>query len=370
MRGKTNTITINGRTYDAATGRAVSASHATPKTKPVKRVRSGGHVIPVTVIKPSATLAATPTKATPTVASRIKPSRPQTEMNSHAKRHIERSQTLMRSIVKKPSVAKPAHAVAGTTTQPKPIIVQSGGAHHREERAKMLSKSSHISKFAHGSSITKVNAHVPVAAAPKVAKAKSYDIANTPPTPIVIPDNKPLRELHRDLFETAMQNSTSHTAKKHVIHKRRHKAARLTVAAASLLLLVGFFAYQNAPNLALKRASSTIGFTASVPGYQPNGFRRSGPVQYQPGKVTISFRSNSDSRAYTLTQASSSVDDQTIRSRFLKGQSYQTLNADGQTSYLYGADNLTWVRNGIWYTIEGDSALSKDQLLNIASSLF
>lgn len=364
MRGKTNTITINGRIYDAATGKAVSTPHATVVT-PLrsKHTKSAGHRIPVSVIKPSTTPAPTPSTTPAKKAAR-------THASENAARHAERSQTLMRHVVKKPSTTKAAHAVAASTAQPGRIIVQNGSVRQREERAKILNKSSHISKFAPGSSITKVTAHVPVAAAPKVTKAKTYDIANTPPTPIVIPANKPLRELHRDLFETAMHNSNSHTAKKHVIHKRRHKAARLTVAAASLLLLVGFFAYQNAPNLALKRASSTIGFTASIPTYQPSGFRRSGPVQYQPGKVTISFRSNSDSRAYTITQASSSVNDQTIRSRFLKDQNYQTLTANGQTSYLYGADNLTWVRNGIWYTIDGDSALSKDQLLNIASSLF
>ncbi len=364
MRGKTNTITINGRIYDAATGKAVGTPHVTVvKSRPTKHSKSASHRIPVSVIKPSASSVPASTAIPAQKATR-------THTSENAARHAERSQTLMRHVVKKPSSTKATHAIAAGTSQPGRIIVQNGAVQQREERAKILNKSNHISKFASGSSITKVTAHVPVAAAPKASKSSAYDIANTPPTPIVIPANKPLRELHRDLFETAMHNSTSHTAKKHVIHKRRHKAARLAVAAASLLLLVGFFAYQNAPNLALKRASSTIGFTANVPTYQPSGFRRSGPVQYQPGKVTISFRSNSDSRAYTLTQASSSIDDQTIRNRFLKGQDYQTITANGQTSYLYGADNLTWTRNGIWYTIDGDSALSKDQLLNIASSLF
>lgn len=363
MRVKTNTITINGRTYDATTGEVIGGSAVVAPTKATKPAQVSdkratiAHKIPVT-----------DQSSKPPTPRIDRTTQKQSEANSHAKRHIERSQTLMRHIVKKPSTTKPTHAVAGSTSQPDRIVIKNGKAQKREERAKILSKSKHVSKFASQGAVKRVTAHVPVAAAPVARTNRNYDISNTPPTPIVIPDDKPLRELHKDLFETAIQNATSHTAKKHPIRRKHRKASRLTISAASLLLLVGFFVHQNAPNIALKRASSTIGFTAGVPSYQPGGFRR-GAVEYEPGKVTIDFRSNSDTRGYTITQLSSDITDQAIQTRFLKGQSYQAIAHNGQTSYLYGSDNLTWVRNGIWYTIEGDSSLSKDQLLNIASSL-
>lgn len=361
MRGKTNTITINGRTYDAATGKAVGG-HA-PKTP-----SSSTHKIAVTDASSD-----TPSKSSVSVpvvsassSSSPKKAVHERQATEHARR-IERSQTLMRHVVKKPQ--KSAHAIASTTAQPKRIVIENGKAHATSESPKVYTKSAHISKFAPASNVTKVTTHVPVTPAPAERATKRYDIANTPPAPRVIPDNKPLKELHRDLFETAIQNATSHTAKKHPIHKKHRRAARLTVSAASLLLLVAFFAIQNAPNLALKRASSTIGFTASIPGYHPSGFRTAGPVQYAPGRVTINFRSNSDDRAYTVTQVASNFTEQTLRSRFLTGQSYETVQNGKSVGFLYGNANYTWVRNGIWYNIEGDSRLSKDQLLRIASSL-
>jgi hypothetical protein len=375
MRAKTNTITINGRAYDASTGLPVT-SHTKTATKPI------GHQ-PM-VIRP--TVEATPAKS-PTVraASKSVPAahkisvvdrsdQTATKGRGHhitvrvAGRQPQRSHTLMRKTVKKPSVRRVTHGVSGLAAQPPKTVFRKGGVAVRQERALSYHKSELVHKFAPRPAVNKVTAHIPVTPAPAHKTTASYDISNVPPTPVVQSD-KPLREVHRDLFENAMHTATSHTAKMHPVPKHHRKAARLALGAASLVLLVAFFAYQNAPNIALKRASSTIGFTASTPGYRPSGFR-SGPVQYEPGKVTISFHSNSDSRAYTVTQATTYFDNQSLQKDFLKGQTYETVQNNGQASFLYGNANLTWVRNGIWYNIQGDSQLSRDQLFRVASSLF
>lgn len=364
MRAKTNTITINGRTYDTITG------------KPVDGVKK--HVVrnAETVVTPTkpVDLPPKPKKISISVSDSPKPIKLKASTASvHVVgRHPERSTTLMRHAVKKPIKVHKKLIVSGLTTQPKSVIVQGGSAHTKEHGANQYSRSSHISKFANGSPITKRTAHIPVTQPPVKVLATSrhdYDIDNIPPAPHV---SKPatLREQHRDLFETAIEQSTSHSAKKHTVHKRGRKAARLALGAASLTLLVAFFAYQSVPNMALKRASSTIGFTASVPSYRPSGFRENGPVQYSSGKVTIDFRSNSDSRAYTVTQATAYTNDYTLRSDYLNNRPFEPVSMLGQTGYFYGNANLTWVRNGIWYNIQGDSQLSRDQLIHVASSLF
>lgn len=368
MRAKTNTITINGRTYNIATGQSVDGHH------------SGRHseVIKPTVVAPTRKHATPLKSATPKPTSKKIRITDQSEKSTSGGQHIvvrvggrqpERSKTLMRRAVKKPDQKHSAHAVASLVKQPEHLVFHKGVARERQARATTHTKSELVHKFAPRNTISRVTAHVPVAPAPEhVSQKAAYDISNTPPTPLV-EDSRPLREVHRDLFDQAIQTATSHTAKKHASPKKHRRAARFALGAASLVVLAVFFAYQNAPNFALKRASSTIGFTASMPGYRPSGFR-TGPVQYEPGKVTIDFRSNSDSRAYTITQSTAYFNTQALQNNYLKGKSYETVQNGGQVSFLYGNANLTWVRNGIWYNIQGDSQLSRDQLLRVANSLF
>lgn len=401
MKGKTNTIIINGRVYNAVTGLPVDGHVVSPSSITTSRASAptaSSHVVKSkstpTTHKPAHKIIVNDTSSP--VATAVQKRSSTSRQPQAAKRHPERAQTLMRHLVKKPSRSTSVrHAVSTPLDSQQKnhgtkIIVHKASAKAITLKASSV-KSSQISRFTPSTNVTKRTAHLPVATAPHHVKKQTshklvathasaapaaaphsahYNIAHTPPAPVVIPDNQPLRALHRDLFETAMQASHSHEAPKHKkTHSKHRRAARFTLAASSLMLLIAFFAYQNAPNLALKRASSTIGFTASLPTYRPSGFRMAGGVQYQPGKVVVSFRSNSDTRAYNVTQVTSSITDDTLRQRFLKGQNYEQINANGQTAYMYGSDNLTWIRNGIWYTIDGDSDLSKDQLVRVASSL-
>jgi hypothetical protein len=179
----------------------------------------------------------------------------------------------------------------------------------------------------------------------------------------------PLREIHKDLFETAIQKADTHKTKKLRARHSSRRIIRLGASALTVVALLAFFAYQNIPNLALKRASGTIGFNARIPGYQPAGFGLSGPVNYERGRVTINFKSNSDSRAYTITQLATHNTDQSLINTFLRNRTYQTVNVNQQTGFVYDGSNMTWIRNGVWYNIEGSSFLSADQLVHIASSL-
>ncbi len=385
MKTKTNTITINGRTYDAVTGKPLHGQtvFAPQSTNDTPR-KSTPHQKVSTITKPQTVRRETqaPKKISVTHVGSSEQVATRRSV-AVAARPLDKSHTLMRQAVKKPGTARTIRtAVASPLAASPKIIIHKGKVSAKTPHVTTYSKSSQISRFGQRSAITKKTANIPVQPAPahihhkasttQTARTSRYDIANTPPavTHHATSQQKTLRETHRDLFESAMTTATSH--QKPAVHlKRKHRrAARLALSAASLALLIGFFAYQNAPNIALKRASSTVGFTASVPGYRPSGFHMANTVQYSPGKVTIDFRSNSDSRSYRITQVSADMTDNTLRSKLLKGQPYEQVNTSGQTAYLYGADNLTWVRNGIWYTIDGDSELSKDQLLRVASSLF
>lgn len=108
---------------------------------------------------------------------------------------------------------------------------------------------------------------------------------------------------------------------------------------------------------------------ASLPAYRPSGFSLSRRIQADPGRIVLSFQSNSDDRSFTVTQVSSNWNSQTLADSFLTGKQSQRLQqSNGKTVYIYDGSNATWVDGGIWYRIEGKSMLNTSQLLQLADS--
>lgn len=288
----------------------------------------------------------------------------------------ERAKTLSRTVVKKPASTKRPKAVTGVASQPTRIVVHDKGQQSPKAQPKII-RSNRITKFSHPSVSVVHKANVPIAPAPKQVAAratvrKAYDIADTPPvshrrsTSTVTAQRTAKSE---NIFETALQSATSHKTTHTVVAKRR--LGRLSIAGLSVLILAVFFTYQNAPRIALHRAQSTIGFEASIPGYHPAGFSRVGPVQYQKGMVVINFQSNSDDRQYTITQAATALDNSKLADTYLKsnGKQFETTSVAGKTIYIYENSRATWINQGVWYTIDGNAHLGKDQLTNIIASI-
>jgi hypothetical protein len=121
----------------------------------------------------------------------------------------------------------------------------------------------------------------------------------------------------------------------------------------------------------MRVASTRAGFAAEMPGYKPAGFSFKGPIAYQAGRVSVTFKSNTDDRQFTLTQSSSNWNSDALLANYVASEKkqYQTYLDKGRTLYIYDNSNASWVDNGIWYQIEGDSSLTTDQLIRIASSL-
>lgn len=135
------------------------------------------------------------------------------------------------------------------------------------------------------------------------------------------------------------------------------------------MLIVGVVAYFNVPALSMRMASTRAGFQAKLPGYSPLGFSF-GNLSYGPGNVTVSYKSD-DSHKFDITQRTSDWDSQALLSNFVASanKAYQTYERAGRTIYFFGNNTATWVDNGVWYTVNGNNSLSKNQLLDLASSL-
>lgn len=186
------------------------------------------------------------------------------------------------------------------------------------------------------------------------------------------------------LLERAVNDANSHQLpklnKKELRAKhgpKHHKkmpghGAAIALISVMGLLVIGYGIYVNMPNVMVKVASVRAGFSAVMPGYRPSGYTLAS-VAYQPSTVSFNFLSNTDSsRKFNLIEHSSNWDSATLVSSVIiptEGSNYQELTVSGQSVYLYGNNQAAWVSNGILYQVNGNNALSTNQMLKLATTL-
>lgn len=360
-------IELNGQQYDALTGKIVVASPTkTSPPKSAKALKNAPKHVDGFVRRPG-NIGADPRHAAPaTKAVHQQPAK---------------SQTLMRTAVKKP-VNKKIHAKATPATTPKqsspdaPNSYVSSIKPGRAIRAVHIGQSSLISKFGKSAPSIK-NEVVPVKPAPAhIAKPAA---SKPKPTTHETQPAKPKKS--SDPFHKAIENAVSHDQPKAKKPRVHHKIARTLHVSPRLVSFVGvsvlalgisgFLAYQNLPELAMRVASTRAGLNASLPSYQPAGFSMAGPIKYEPGTVTVNYKSNSDDRTFNVTQKNSSWNSETLLENYVSPtkEPYQTFQANGRTIYIYEGNKATWVDGGVWYNVDGETNLNSDQLLRIAESL-
>lgn len=295
----------------------------------------------------------------------------------HTKKQVQKSSTLMRKAVKKPDVTQKTvqKNVAGITKS------QLGTHPRRAAMASSSQKSPHIQKYGDVSQRTSVRMSK-IAELPVKEPVVSESVQHATRTPETTRQTTTKNAAHA-IIDSALHNAQSHNQPLHPDHepkkKRLHhkfgvskKVMQFATGGLAALLLVGFFALQNVPNLSMRVAAARSGVNSSMPGYTPSGFAYSGPINYSDGVVTVSFNSTSDEREYSITQQKSSWNSDTLLNEFVatSTEQYQTyLDGRGRTLYIYNKNNATWVQDGVWYKVEGDSKLTTDQLARLAASM-
>lgn len=377
--GKQNFIVINGKRYDALTGQLVATDQHSKQPE----------VITEEIVSPG-TIQATTGKAVDGFVRGSKNSR--TAHNARQVRHMQkqpqRSQTLMRGIVTKPS-PKTGTKKASVHGILKPKL---GISPRRAAVAKEVVKSPQIQKYGHNdvrSSVVRRNSSRPVQPEPPhhaagvPAQAKEHQSSHSNHDR---PRHKNSAAAKQKLIESALASARSHeepvifvprkakTSRTHKFLRRlgiSKRAAAFSSGVLAIVLLTGFYALHNVPNLSMRLAASRAGFDARLPGYKPAGFSFKGPIGYQSGMVTVAFRSNSDSREYKLIQNDTNWNSDALLANFVVdgGKDYQTYLDRGRTLYIYDGSNATWIDDGIWYRVEGNSGMTTDQLIRIASSI-
>lgn len=329
----------------------------------------------------------------PAMSDVIKPKRTPTRASTNSKQVHKgplKGKTLMRSAVKRPDISAAIPDAPKVSTRATPLEGPRTAFHsHNEDirikRAHQVKQSSLISRFG---DIMNTPVRMPVLGASANGDKKrlihQMDVVAAPKHHAATPQalSHPVKKsAGNSLAEKGLRAASSHTenkAKKQRLHHRigrrlglKPRAAGIGAGSLALLLLGGFVAYQNVPNLAVRYASMKAGVNASLPGYQPAGFAINDRVQYSPGEVAVAYKANADDRNYTLTQKNSAWNNESLKDYLTttSGQEPQSFPENGKTIYLYGDSDATWVDGGVLYKISGDSSLNTDQLIKIASSL-
>jgi hypothetical protein len=264
--------------------------------------------------------------------------------------------------------------------------------HARLRRATDASKSARVGHFSQGHHIAPITPvktefkELPVASAPIIIQPMAqvaHAAASVVHSPVmaqaaVAVQETPARVVN--MFEEALAHATSHQEPSYN-HLSRFSLARLkqfrpqrmasTLAAvAAVIVIGGFVTYVNKNSMQLQVASVKAGFKASMPTYEPEGYKKQ-PALTDNGKVAINYMAPDASSGFTLTQEASDWDSQTLFDTVVAESKtqFQTVQSSGRTIYVYGDNDAAWVDGGVLYKITGNAALKSDQIIKLAASM-
>lgn len=394
-----NVIEINGRNYDARTGKIISnevnalpnASH--PSTKPMNQppVKSGAFLDGVSRRKPASYSTVVPTKPSSASLKLSAPVKKSATTNTvraldfkPTPSKTQRANTLLRSAVKKPQ--KTAPQIHSTSTIAHSQVERSATGRGlllrripdtRLTRAKITSKSNVIQKFTN-ERLTKK----PILSSDlKVASPPVHSGSAPSSAPAITSVSKNTDSSKQQVFQHSIAHAINHTKtkiKKDGVHKSiarklrvSPKAISISAAVMAVLVLGSFFVYQKVPSVAMRVAASRAGFDAKMPSTMPSGYAFVGPIDYQKNYISARFKSNSDNRKFIIMQRPTDMNSESLLSDIVTATKarYQTYNDKGLTVYILNNGDATWIDKGVWYSISSEGALSSQQILSIAGSM-
>lgn|GEM_PF-486576 len=303
-----------------------------------------------------------------------------------AKARAERAKTLLRTAVSKPKKEAPhmhsTSAIAETKVERSATgrgLLIKRVPDSRLARAKLATKSITISKFSAmpPSRKPRLSEALTVAPAPKDTKLSSAPQAAPALTKPVLSDAHEKEHVFHHSIAQATHHSAPKLKKKGLSKRVAQKLAvssrvlSATAAVFAILILAAFFAYQNVPAVAMRVAANQAGFTGHIPSNPPAGFAFKGPIEFSKGNITLKYRSNSDDRAFAITQKPTDwTSDSLLTNHILSSKTrYQTYHDRGLTVFIFNDGNATWIDKGVWYSVSGKGSLSSDQVLSIAGSM-
>ncbi len=289
----------------------------------------------------------------------------------------QRSQTLMRQLLKKPVVhptvgrAKHQKPTQRVIAVPKIVLKQSSRSAQRAENAKKIAKVAQVSHFGQLRNSYAGKKYSPNATVAQRPKTIASSIESMTGKSTVASRAKTASS--QQIFYQAMAQANSHTkprlAKKRRLRASSQKLSKLSVGralalAATLAVVGAYLTNSGLKSWRLSSASHVAGIEAKMPGYVPSGFGHNGPIQAANGKVVIRFGTHSDDRSFSLSQA--------VTNSVLPSGTYTSTESQqsGNKTIYFLPNAAAWIKDGMEYRIDiGNSNLSREQVVHIANSL-
>lgn len=355
--GAANTIEINGKVYDARTGKPIGSDEKKiVKSAVKKRTKQAAAVGTIDGFR-----APKKTSQSAHVTQQSAPAKKATRSTlSTMKRRPKQSVTLHRGIVQQPS----KNTVAATKTVSKPAVHSSAlkaALNPEYERAKKIQKSPLISRFR--SPVQQESAHTKAASGSNDTSPKK-DVGN---------EKKQAPPLQTALAHAASAHEMP--GKKKKVAKRSRTKTKVAGIGSTILagcLIVAYVAYLNIPDISMRVAAQRAGFAATLPSYRPTGYSFRGPIESHPGQVTINFQASNGERTFSLSQQETTWDSTALLENYVAKHTaqYVTYQDRGLTIYIYDGSNAAWVNAGKMYNINAENVqLDTDQLLKLATSM-
>jgi len=152
---------------------------------------------------------------------------------------------------------------------------------------------------------------------------------------------------------------------------QKKKVAVAAVVAVLSLVVLGYLVSVNLPDISVRVAAIHSGIEKSYPSYVPANYRLDGLAKEEQGRITMAFK-NDQGQRFSLVEEKSSWDSAAVLSNYVSekwGDDYSVAKDQGLTIYISGS-SAAWVNGGVFYLIVDESdALNSSDLHDIAVSL-
>ena len=152
---------------------------------------------------------------------------------------------------------------------------------------------------------------------------------------------------------------------------QKKKVAVAAVVAVLSLVVLGYLVSVNLPDISVRVAAIHSGIEKSYPSYVPANYRLDGLAKEEQGRITLAFK-NDQGQRFSLVEEKSSWDSAAVLSNYVTekwGADYSVAKDQGLTIYISGS-SAAWVNGGVFYLIVDESdALNSSDLHDIAVSL-
>lgn len=151
--------------------------------------------------------------------------------------------------------------------------------------------------------------------------------------------------------------------------RRKKFIMALSLSLISIAFL-SFLVYQNLPDIITRVTAASSGIEAGTPAFVPKGYYRDSIISEKSGKVTLTYTHSKTQKSFTITEEKSAWNSAALRDNYIVpkwGEDYAIAHEQGLTIYI-AKGKAAWMNGGIFYLIES-AHLSTSDLHDIAISI-